>query len=526
MKKEITILQNASNGLLEKLIRSSNGSFSSINDIYINDIYRGYSTIKTEKIKWFFPYQAELFSVDEKDGVVCFIAKCKISSSEYNLTVIIGGYVHYESISENELKLSYSDSYNTINILIYQDWLSDSDWLYYENRLNNQLKISNQNSLNDYLMEKIIGIEDLEELDLVDEELYIEKIKMLQKIETGGKIKDEEIPRVWGEYSLVSQITKQPVLMNKAMSVSLSKNEVQDLLNNLNERYKDRIKRFKSDGKISLIFSTSLRGHQSGSRNEIVLPKLGDWRFGYTDKYSAELIFHEFSHALDTPRSSSGSVKGKTDIHKHDFVYLLDMVLVDFSDFINERYIPINQREQILTNNEKLNLFYSKKDEIELELQKKEKIEIQEKKSKQNDIYSEIGLSENSFPLNVLLDEDLDRKIEYLKWSISKTSKDLNKSDLVVSKSIENKLNKEDYILNKQEIVLLNDILSKVSRNKFVYSLPMNEQLKASSYISKFQNEITELSKGRVDKYKIQDDVRIRTYEEASILKKTSGYTD
>lgn len=530
MKQEIQILKNTSSHILTKLIRSS-GSYASVERAYIDDVYLGKANLTIEKINWYFPFQAELFNVDEKEGVICFLGIGLFSSNNYEFKALIAGYVHYDSITEDEIKLDNSEAYSTINFVILKQFLNNKS-LYqeyddYVTRLNNQLKFSTQNSENDYLMEKIASIEDLEELDLVDEQTYISKIKMLQKIATGGRLKDEEIPRVWAEYSLVSQITSQPVLMNKAMAISLSKIQVKELLDKLNEKYNARIRRFKTDGKISLIFSPTLRGHQTSARNEIVLPKLGDWRFGYTDRYSAELIFHEFSHALDTPRTSKGSVRGKSDIHKHDFVRLLDMVLVDFSDFINEHYVPSNQREQILTNNDKLLVFYQNKDKIELELRKKENIEMEQKKSTQKDIYSSIGLSENSYPLTPLLSENEERKIEFLIWSLNQQIKEMNNKEVQLAKSIITKLQNKEYILTKPEILLLANTVTDVNKSKFVYNLPsMGEQLSASSYISKLGQQVVDLSKGKIEDLELKDDVRIRTYTEASQLKKTSGYED
>lgn len=530
MKEEIKILKNASNLILGSIIKNTKGSYNSkIDNSWIDEVYNGSVSLNCHRIEWFFPFQAELFNVDEKDSVICFISAVTFIGSDNVLHSILGGYIHYDSISETEINLSYSEDFSTLNIEVFSQFDSEKDMFktYYEyvDRLENQMKFSNQTTYNDDLMERIFSIEDLEELDLVDEEMYINKIKMLQKIATGGRMKDEEIPRVWGEYSIVSQITSQPILMNKAMCISLTKVETQQLLDQLNKKYHERIKRFKTDGKISLIFSPTLRGHQTSARHEIVLPKLGDWRFGYTDLYSAELIFHEFSHALDTARPSSGT-RGKHDVHKHDFVRLLDMVLVDFSDYINERYMAKNQRQQILENNTKLIIFYQNKDKIELDLRKQEKIESEKRKSQQEEIYSKIGLGENSYPLLPLIQENKDIKTQYLKWVLSDSLKDMNKNDMILAKGILSKIEAEDFILTKPEISLLNTTISKSSRNKFVYNLPMKEQLTAGSYISKLENDISELSKGRIRDLEIKDDVRIRTYEEANLLKKTIGYED
>ena len=89
--------------------------------------------------------------------------------------------------------------------------------------------------------------------------------------------------------------------MNKAMSIPLTKNEVALLIDDLKKKFAKNLKANKTEN-VNLVFSTTIRGHANNVSKEIVLPKLGDWRFGYTDQYSAELVFHEFSHLLDYGR--------------------------------------------------------------------------------------------------------------------------------------------------------------------------------------------------------------------------------
>ena len=97
------------------------------------------------------------------------------------------------------------------------------------------------------LLSKIIEIEGRELKGLIEEYLYLKKIEML------CLLSGRDIDRVWGEYSLVQQITKQPVLMNKAMSIPLTKNEVSLLINDLTLKYKMELKANKIE-KVNLIF--------------------------------------------------------------------------------------------------------------------------------------------------------------------------------------------------------------------------------------------------------------------------------
>ena len=162
------------------------------------------------------------------------------------------------------------------------------------------------------ILSEIIEIENQELKGNIDESLYLKKIELL------CILSKRDVEKVWGEYNIVQQITSQPVLMNKAMSIPLTKNEVAILLDDLKKKYFIKLKANNTEN-VNLIFSTTIRGHAKEVSKEIVLPKLGDWRFGYKDVYSAELVFHEFSHLLDYGRAVVQKY-GKTDIHKHDFV--------------------------------------------------------------------------------------------------------------------------------------------------------------------------------------------------------------
>jgi hypothetical protein len=128
------------------------------------------------------------------------------------------------------------------------------------------------------LLADIIEIEGREVKGSIDESLYLKKIEMI------CLLSGRDIERVWGEYSIVQQITKQPVLMNKAMSIPLTKNEVSLLIDDLTLKYKMHLKANYIE-KVNLVFSTSIRGHAKEISKEIVLPRLGDWRFGYKDVY-------------------------------------------------------------------------------------------------------------------------------------------------------------------------------------------------------------------------------------------------
>jgi len=520
---EIKVLCNSSNKLLGNLIEVAKNSIqSSTLKMEVSQIAFNKSTIQTHKIKWWYPYQAELFETpDEDSNIVCFFAFSTISSSSNIYHVVIGGYVRYEKISESSIELKTGEE-PAITFMIEDTFVNpNSANEYYEkinSQLEEQLKFSKLSSANDFFLEKIRSIEDLEELDIADDSLYLDKIQMLQKVAFGSF---KETKRVWGEYSLVSQITKQPVLMNKAMSIPLKKEDVADLMDDLNERYKKTIKLIAPKGKIDLLFSVTTRGHHAGGRNEIVLPKLGDWRFGYTDLYSAELIFHEFSHALDNARIKYGA-RGKSDVHKHEFVQILDSVLLDYSDWINSKYNPIIQRQQFLTVNEKLNYFYENQKIIEYNLTKKEREESLSKKEKQDELYKQVELNDNSYPLSYIIGSDENQiKKNYILYLLDDLKKKgISPTQKNILNAILTKLDDEKIILDKQEMILVQQANSGAKKTNYIYSLPLSQQISALSEISTLQNDITDLSKGIIKDLKIEDKYRVRSYDEASKLKK------
>ena len=364
------------------------------------------------------------------------------------------------------------------------------------------------------LLAEIIDIENQEIKGSIDESLYLKKIEML------CLLADRDVERVWGEYNIVQQITKQPVLMNKAMSIPLTKNEVGLLIEDLTLKYKMQLKANNIE-KVNLVFSTSIRGHAKEISKEIVLPRLGDWRFGYKDVYSAELVFHEFSHLLDYGRVKVQKY-GKTDIHKHDFVRILDKMLEMYSKFIEGKYIPSRQREQILNNSNLLVDFHINREEIEARDKEQELKQLAEKKQEMKNILSEAGVSEDNFPIHLLLQEERENKLNYLEFAIANYEKSTPVS-LPLKENIKllrENLSSEKSNLNKVQINLLISALDKSKLNDYLIKLPLMLQLKSASILRKFSDEVRELSRGKISSLEAKDSFKIRTYEEAERLKK------
>jgi hypothetical protein len=273
--------------------------------------------------------------------------------------------------------------------------------------------------------------------------------------------------------------------------------------------------------KVNLVFSTSIRGHAKEISKEIVLPRLGDWRFGYKDVYSAELVFHEFSHLLDYGRVKVQKY-GKTDIHKHDFVRILDKMLEMYSKFIEGKYIPSRQREQILNNSNLLVDFHINREEIEAQDKEQELKQLAEKKQEMKNILSEAGVSEDNFPIHLLLQEERENKLNYLEFAIANYEKSTPVS-LPLKENIKllrENLSSEKSNLNKVQINLLISALDKSKLNDYLIKLPLMLQLKSASILRKFSDEVRELSRGKISSLEVKDSFKIRTYEEAERLKK------
>jgi hypothetical protein len=364
------------------------------------------------------------------------------------------------------------------------------------------------------LLAEVIEIEKQELKGSISEELYLRKIELL------CLIAKRDVERVWGEYSMVQQITSKPVLMNKAMSIPLTKNEVSMLMDDLSVKYKMELKANKIE-KINLVFSTTIRGHAKQVSKEIVLPRLGDWRFGYKNVYSAELIFHEFSHLLDYGRMKVQKY-GKNDIHKHDFVRILDKMLESYSKFIESKYVPSRQREQILNNSELLVDFHINQTQIE-EMDKQEELkQIADKKEQLKNTYSQIGISEDNFPIHLLLQEDGENKLNYLEFAIANYEKSTPVSLQLKEniKSLRDNLSTEKSALNKIQMNLLIGALDKTKLNDFLLKLPLMKQLKSATTLRKFIEDVRELSRGKITSLEGNDSFKVRTYQEAEVLKK------
>lgn len=469
-----------------------------------------------EDLNWFYPFQSKIIDAPNENNVICFLAK-GVVVSEIRYNYFITGYIYFEKIDETEVVINSNLPHSIIiTNAIYRSSDINSVYSVVYNELKSDLNLASSNKMNNFYLEQIQSIEDLESIDLCSDETYLEKIRLL------CLLVNNKTERVWGEYSIVSQITKEPVLMNKATSIPLnSMDEVFELIDDLNKKYSSRLKLVDARTKVKLMFSTDLRGHAENRNFQIVLSKLGDWRFGYDFKWCAETIFHEFAHCLDFGRGIATS--GKYDIHKHDFVQILDAILVDYKDWILSKYSPEKQREQILSNNEKIALFYKNKPQIERQLYKEEKQQKKEASEKRKNIYEEIGMNENSFPIWYLLKEEPKMKIDFIEFAL-KNNKNIKPITSNIRNKILEKLKTDKPILNKEEMLLLESSLLG-AKNSYSNSLDFVTQLKSLKIIPPFVIELENLANGKIKSFEEENKFRVRTYEESDDLS-TQGLSD
>ena len=197
-------------------------------------------------------------------------------------------------------------------------------------------------------------------------------------------------------------------------------------------------------------------------------------------------------------------------------------MLETYSKFIEGKYIPSRQREQILNNSELLVDFHANRDDIEANDKEQELKQIAEKNEQIKNILSEAGISEDNFPIHLLLKEDGESKLNYLQYVIVNYEKSTPIS-LPLKENI--KLLRENLIaeksnLNKIQINLLVSSLDKSKLNDYLIKLPLMQQLKFATILRKFSEEVRELSRGKISSLEAKDSFKIRTYDEAEILKK------
>jgi hypothetical protein len=381
----------------------------------------------------------------------------------------------------------------------------------------------------DFNIQKIEAINELEELGLSSDEDFLMKCSLM--LQLGG----HNSMRVYGEYDKVSRTTKYPVLMNKATSISLTREGVVELMESLSKVYKKQLESLrmynfnaklkKAGGIVPVRFSLTMRSHADPNRFEVNLAKVGDWRLGRNGMFSAELVFHEFAHIIDFGRTSDIKVrKGSarlSEVHREDFVYILDNMLLKYKDWIEERYDSQEHYKQLVELNDRLSDFDRNQKQIISKLAEEEKQERDALAKEQKKKYDEIGMSDNSFPLYAILSENTDTKMNFIDWSLNSFIEEASvPADKSKANDLKDKIGSESkVVLDKDEIALLDRAIKQGRRMNFVRTLDIGNQFTAPPIVKQLEKDIDNLSKGILESHKIPDaKVLVDHYDEDFII--------
>lgn len=342
-------------------------------------------------------------------------------------------------------------------------------------------------------------IKEINSYEMFDEdisnELFMERYYLLLKL-TFSKEK-----KVWGEYDWVSQNAKKPVLFLKAMAIPLSKVAVVKLIDDLTDRFFDRLvgskRRLELRGKrVPMRFNDDRSAHFNPRFTEIKFFNGGDWRFGYNGVFCAETVFHEFSHLLDSARGK------KTNILAHDqlFVDYLEMVLYEFRIWIKTKYKMNNHINQILLNDE-LVLQWEIDEKQFLQNLKNEKKEIQKNLLRyEQEKAKEKGLKENEYPLDLILKEEQETILNYV-FDILTRYKEIGRNIPVVNKTRKLiKDNGQNSILDKQQLDVLVDAMNYVNMNEIVSNQSMLNQSKYKQILRSFLLDLEGFKRGVISR--------------------------
>ena len=257
---------------------------------------------------------------------------------------------------------------------------------------------------------------------LTDDE-FMKRLALLLKL---GKHKQK---KVFGEYDVVCQYVKNPVLMNKAVSISLNQDEVLELIDDLTLKYEEELKRVKGFGKYFLIdkkipirFSESYGAHADPTYAESKLCEFGDWRISKYQEWSAETIFHEFVHCLGFNTTSYTNM----DAHTEFFVVRLEEVLNDYRDWIEERFDYEYHCSQIIDNSSNYIIWIATNEQLKKKEYKKQQENKNIEKELDKNYFQEQGYAEDEFPIDVILINNKEELIDYLIFSINEYKKTVN----------------------------------------------------------------------------------------------------
>lgn len=544
LREDLGLLEKQPNDFILNLVRKNPNKLTAIKVFnLIENFLSAGAKLQIKDIFWMTPFQSksvDIPHISNSDNGYHFIMKVAIKTSEdidfrsraggKTFTVeeggrlygIFAGVVDFENLKEGDIVEQVKDIFiRGLNFSKVKKEI-DTEWEYLTRKIKKAKRFVNEIDKNRFLRQKIDALSELDEVDLLDDDSYLKLMEYV--VELSGA----EPTRVYGEYKQVARTTQEPVLMNKAMGIALNKKQATGLVYALSRKYRKQLeavprirkKLNSNNGIIPIKFTTIMRGHADPNNIAIVLPKLGDWRMGMRELYSAELIFHEFAHVIDFGRKSHTRSSSFTSIHKEDFVNILDTILVDFKDWIDKHYDLQEHKKNILELSIRLSDFRQNKKQIVSDIAKREKEEREEELREKESKKEQLGLSEDTYPLNLVFKDNKDLLVNYVEWVITDKIKDASTTNEQrhLYANILEAVNTVSPTIHKDELDLLNKAVQEASRTKFVFNLPMKEQLKATKPIKEFESDIEKMKE---DKFaKIEDDNKpiVEHYNEDLIL--------
>jgi hypothetical protein len=154
-------------------------------------------------------------------------------------------------------------------------------------------------------------------------------------------------------------------------------------------------------------------------------------------------------------------------------------------------------------------------------------------KEEEQDILKNLGVSKNSFPIDILLENDKEEKIKFMLFSLER---DLNKSmpDTFKRSLLNTRIKILDFqdniepkiILDKQELETLLKSLDYTEINTYIKNRSLDDEIKIMNLTKDFKNKLEMLSENKLPFEKKKEDIVIEDYpienieDVLSILKK------
>jgi len=480
-KQKIATLNNIDQDNWFQLFESR---FNQNNVLKVNTDYK-FRAIFLESIYFF---DTSLLSVWDNSSVL------EDSAIKNNIGFVLNDFndkVFYGSINVEIDKDNVIDLGNSKSDFSFTETTLTYD--YFLQKLKNTTKTvttSSKKFANSYSLDRLNNL-DKENGGLSDED-FMKRLEILLNL---GKHKQK---KVFGEYDVVNQFVKNPVLMNKAISIPLSFDETIELIDDLTLKYENELIKVKGFGKyflknkqVPIRFSESYGAHADPTNAEIKLCEFGDWRMSKYKVWCAETIFHEFVHCLGFNTTSYSNM----DAHTEFFVVRLEEVLEDYRDWIEERFDYEYHCSQIIDNTANYILWKSSNDDLKKKELKKQDQEQKDTAKLYKNYLQEQGYGDDEFPIDVILLKYQDEMIDYLIFGMTEYKKSVSQK-FEVNQIIKTLKNDREYsTFSKKQITMILESLNKRYREYFADKDIMLDSI-LNSEIDNFIPKLESLSRG------------------------------